>query len=102
MLEDTNSLDGAHIEKTTSLPAARCEQNFILTGIGKLYYFYNIFLSIRASIPVRTVLYYSLTLLYGDVYHKCLSLKKNILFRGQMGVPSKKSEDLDRFHTHLP
>ena len=45
-----------HIEKTSSLPAARCEQNFILNGIGKLYFFYNIFLSIRASIPVRTVL----------------------------------------------
>ena len=45
-----------HIEKTTSLPAARCEQNFILNGIGKLYFFYNIFLSIRAIIPVRTVL----------------------------------------------
>ena len=44
------------IEKTTTLPAARCEQNFILNGIGKLYYFYNIFLSIRAIIPVRTVL----------------------------------------------
>ena len=47
---------GGHIEKTSSLPAARCEQNFILNGIGKLYFFYNFFLSIRASIPVRTVL----------------------------------------------
>ena len=45
-----------HIEKTSSLPAARCEQNFILNGKGKLYFFYNIFLSIRVSIPVRTVL----------------------------------------------
>ena len=45
-----------HIEKTSSLPAATCEQNFILNGIVKLYLFYNIFLSIRASIPVRTVL----------------------------------------------
>ena len=53
-LEGTNL--GNHIEKTSTLPAARCEQNFILNGIGKLYFFYNIFLSIRASIPVRTVL----------------------------------------------
>ena len=34
-----------HTEKITSLPAARCAQNFIFNGIGKLYFFYNIFLS---------------------------------------------------------
>ena len=46
----------AHIEKTNSLPAASCEQNFMLNSIGKLYSFYDIFLSIRTIIPVRTVL----------------------------------------------
>ena len=45
-----------HIEKLTKLPAARCEQIFILNGIGKLHFFYNIFLSIRAIIPMRAVL----------------------------------------------
>ena len=86
-----------HIEKknkkkqqtNSSLSAARCEKNFILNGIGKLYFFFNIFLSIRASNPGRTVLLYSLSLVYGDVIHKCLSLKEKRLFGGQMGVPFK-------------